>query len=105
MIPKWKLERLLQSHFYILPPCDSTVNSLNVTLEKFNITFNEQSKILQLRTEQRDLKVLEADLWQRRFENQKDIHKTELKEATKKGIKLGSILTGIPAILLIIFIL
>lgn len=104
-VDKGKLETLLQAYFYTLPACDSTVNALNITLEKFNITFNEQSKIIELRTQQRDLKVIEANLWQKRFENAANIHQMELKQAKKKGRKQGVILTGMPAILLIILIL
>lgn len=104
-IPKWKLERLLQSHFYILPSCDSTVIAYQKALELADSTINSANKVILIRTQQRDLKVLEAYTCEQRFSNQKTIHQQELKQATKKGRKQGIILTGIPAILLIILLL
>lgn len=69
------------------------------------LTVNNQDKLILLRTQERDLKAEEANLLQKRFDNAAEIHKIELKKATKKGMKLGAILTGIPAILVVIMLL
>lgn len=66
-------------------------------------------RVIVLRTQERDLKITESQKWENRFNTREAEHKSELKAERKKGRKegrkQGAILTGIPAIILIIILL
>jgi len=104
-VPKWKLERLLDNYFFIAPSCDSTVIAYQVALQKADSAINSANKVILLRTQQRDLKVLESETLASQIAIGDKIHKQELKQAKSKGFKTGSITTGIVSILVIVLIL
>jgi len=104
-VDKGKLETLLQAYFYTLPACDSTVIAYQVALKKADSAIHSANKVILLRTQQRDLKALEAETLVSQIAIGDKIHKQELKQAKKKGFKVGSISTGIVSILVIVLIL
>jgi hypothetical protein len=105
MVPKWKLSRLLQSHFYTLPLADSLIQKQNAQIDTLYLAFKALKKLDSLHVVQRDNKAKEAEILRNKEANLKEIHKQEITKAKKKGFKLGAIVTSIPAILLIIVLL
>jgi hypothetical protein len=103
-VSKPKLDTLLDSYFYKLPVCTTHVNSLDSALQALRLTFNSQAVLLDLRTEQRDLKANEAVIWEQRFNNIVIYHKSELKAEKKKRLKITLIAIG-EAVLFIIILL
>lgn len=93
-IDKGKLEKLIQAYFYTLPACDSTVNAYQVALIKYDTALHRAEKVILIRTQERDLKVLESETWQKRFDNADALHESQLKTEKKKGFKWGAIITG-----------
>lgn len=83
-VDKGKLETLLQAYFYTLPACDSTVIAFRHALDSANRQLNTADKMIQL-------KELESETWEKRFNNSKQIHKSELKKTRKLTLQVSII--------------
>lgn len=105
LVERKKLEILLDSYFYDFPSCQRSLmasDSLN-SIYKLSLAYSDS--LNQIKGTKIELQSTQLDLWSKRYDNTNELHREQLNRATKKGIKLGSIITGIPAILLIIVLL
>jgi hypothetical protein len=90
----------------------STLDRQKILLDSANKVIelkNDAIKTAELKSQAQDsafqAKDIEAKECRKVNELSKELNKGQLKEATKKGFKLGAIVTSIPAILLIIVLL
>jgi len=103
-IPKWKVDRLLHSHFYKLPVSDSLVKSLTKEIDILYLTLEQSKKLTSITEAQRDNKALQAQIWEQRFNNMVDLNKSQLKQEKRKRLKITLIAIG-EAVLFIIILL
>ncbi len=103
-IPKWKVDKLLHSHFYKLPVSDSLVKSLTKEIDLLYLTLEQSKKLTSITEAQRDNKALQAEIWEQRFNNIVAYHKSELKTEKKKRLKITLIAIG-EAVLIVLILL
>jgi len=104
MIPKWKVKKLLQSHFYILPACDTLVAKQSQVIDRLNLTLRASIKLDSIHVLQRDNKIAEAETLRKQAINTKAIHDQEIKQIKRQKLNMTLIAVG-EAILLIVIIL
>lgn len=104
-IEKSKLDKLLQVYFYTLPACDSTVNAYQIALQKSDSVIHSGNQLIILRTQERNLKVLESETWEKRFNNQERLYIIESKKTLKKGRRQGLLLGGGIGLILLVLAL
>ncbi len=103
-IPKWKLEKLLNSYFYILPACDSTVEKQHKAIEALNIALERSRQLDSVHVLQRDNKAKEAEILRKQASVIKSIHDQQVKQIKRQKSNMTLIAIG-EAIVLIIIIL
>lgn len=87
-VPAWKLSRMIDE-VNAGRICDTLVNKLSQTVDSLKVALTAGQALIDVRTEERDLKVKESQLWESRFENKEALQKIELKRAKDKGNKKG----------------
>jgi len=103
-VVKWKLDRLLQSHFFTLPACDSTVVKMSLAIDTLNLALERSKDLTAVITLQRDNRAMEAEILRKQASNIKAIHDQEIKQIKRQKLNMTLIAVG-EAILLIIIIL
>lgn len=103
-VPKWKLDILLDAYHYDLPACNSTLIKYAVAADSLQHALNAGSKVIELRTEQRDLKALEATQWQSLYINSEQKRNQEAKKGRKRLFKTTAI-SIVEAVIIAILIL
>lgn len=104
LVPKWKLEKLLQSYFYTGPICDSTVTKMGTEISRLNHTLKASEELSAVYLIQRDNKVAETVTLRNQLDNTKSTHEQQIKQIKRQ--KLNIIVIAIAeALLLVISVL
>lgn len=104
-VEKWKLERLLQAYFYTIPVYDSAFKHYNKSLIAADSTIKAAKRLIEIRTEERDLKVMEVKALKEKQDIDHSIYIEQNKAQRKKGRKEGFIAGGGSVLLLLIIFL
>ena len=91
-VPKWKLDVLLDAYAYDLPSCLSTVNKYSIASDSLKQAINAAMVLIDLRTQERDLKVKEAKDLDLLLKNNEAQQKVDLKLGKAKARKTGFLL-------------
>lgn len=102
-LPKWKLDRLLQSHFYRLPKTDSLVLKQAAQIEALKLTLSASQEMLHITEAQRDNRSATLKEVASVAKIKEVTHQAEKKAERRKGRKQGFIAgAGIGLILLVL---
>lgn len=83
---------MLDNYFYDYPACKLTVSTTRQAVDSLKYALTEGQKLIELRTEERDLKVLETSNLRQALAAQEKLTKVEVKKARKKGFRVGFII-------------
>jgi len=103
-ILKWKLDILLDNYFYDMPACTLAVDKSRSAIDSLRVTLTNGQTLIQLRTEQRDAKVKEANELRLVIKASEEATKLKLKRAKKRGFISGVSLSGGVAIVLVLIL-
>jgi len=92
---KWKLDRLLDVYAYKYPKAIETTIKLDSTVQGLKIALQEGNALIDLRTEQRDLKVIESDNLRQALTKTEQAGVLKEKQARKNGRTFGVIMASI----------
>lgn len=98
---KWKLDVLLDAFHYDLPACNRTVVDYSHAADSLKLALVAGEKVIELRTEQRDLKVIEATQWHTLYINSEDKRVKEGMKYRKKLIKTTLVAIGEAAVIIV----
>jgi len=104
LVPKHKLERLLQSHFYTLPACDSTVIKMSLAIDTLNLALERSKELTSVITLQRDNKIAEVESLRGKARNDKTIHDKAIRSIKRQKLNMTFIAVG-EALLIVILLL
>lgn len=104
-VPKYKLDKLLQSYFFLLPLCDSTVQKQQKAIDTLNLALQASMKLDSVHVAQRDNKQAEVTVLRQQADNDEAIHKDEKKQERKTGRTEGAVVGGIIGLIMTVLAL
>jgi hypothetical protein len=104
MVTKWKLERLLDSHFYDLPTCKTSLQVTDSLTSILKLSLAYSDSLNQIKSTKIQLQATQLTIWEKRHGNTIQANKERINDLKKKKNRLTLIAIG-EAVLLVLIIL
>jgi hypothetical protein len=104
LVPKPKLERLLQVYFYTYPLCDSLVQKQQIQIDTLYNALEASKNLSDIYILQRDNKATELKILQEKASYIKTIHEAEIRHIKRQKFKVTLIAIS-EAVLIVLLVL